>query len=85
MRPTESSSKKTHDKLEVKSPPRKSVPPKRKSNGHKESKEPQAAKPGDEELKTPERSNGATAEEKMQECNTENTDKHQSLAPTQTV
>jgi len=75
MRPTESSAKKTHEKLEVKSPPRKSGPPKRKSDGHKESKEPQPAKSGDEELQVPEQSNGVAAEEKTQKHNTETTDK----------
>ncbi len=80
MRPTESSSKKTHEKLEVRSPPRKSGPPKRKSDGHKEPKEPQPAKPGDEGLEAPEQPNGVTAEEKMQECNTETTDQASKLS-----
>jgi hypothetical protein len=80
MRPTESSSKKTHEKLEVRSPPRKSGPPKRKSDGHKEPKEPQPAKPGDEGLEAPEQPNGVTAEEKMQERNTETTDQASKLS-----
>lgn len=75
MRPTESSSKKTHEKLEVRSPPRKSGLTKRKSDGHKEPKEPQPAKPGDEELEAPEQSNGVTAEKKSPGHGTENTDK----------
>lgn len=74
MRPTESSSKKTHEKLEVKSPPRKSAPAKRKSDGHKQPREPQPAKPGDEELEAPEQPNGVTAEEKTQERSTDTTD-----------
>jgi hypothetical protein len=80
MRPTESSSKKTHEKLEVRSPPRKSGPPKRKSDGHKEPKEPQPAKSGDEGLEAPEQPNGVTAEEKMQERNTETTDQASKLS-----
>ena len=73
-RPTESSSKKAHEKLEVKSPPRKPGPPKRKSDGHKELKELQPAKPDDEELEAPEQPNGETVEEKGQDRNTDTTD-----------
>ena len=62
MRPTESSSKKTHEKIEVKSPPRKSGPPKRRSDGHQESKRSQRASGASEVTKLPGQSNGAAAQ-----------------------
>ena len=67
MRPTESSSKKTHDKIEVKSPPRKSGPPKRRSDGRQESKRSQRASGASDLTKLPEQSNGTAAQSQAPE------------------
>ena len=75
MRPTESSSKKTHEKIEVKSPPRKSGPPKRRSDGHQESKRSQRASGASEVTKLPEQSNGAAAQSVAPENDIEVADK----------
>ena len=67
MRPTESSSKKTHEKVEVKSPPRKTGPPKRKSDSHRETKEPHKTKAAAEEPRGTEQVNGTAIENIRQE------------------
>ena len=48
MRPTESSRSKTHEKVEVKSPPSKTARPKRKSGGAEESEKETAKPPNDQ-------------------------------------
>ena len=62
MRPTESSSKKTQEKIEVKSPPRKSGAPKGRIDNHQEPKGSPRASGASEVTKLPEQSNGTAAQ-----------------------
>lgn len=71
MRPTESSAKKTHEKLEVKSPPRKTGPPKRRSDGHKEVKKSEKTEDAGLEPTNPEQPIGTVTESTTQEPNIE--------------
>lgn len=69
MRPTESSAQKTHEKVEVKSPPRKTGLSARRSDVHKDTKGTQQPKSSNDESKLVEPTDQATTDTQAQEHN----------------